>query len=187
MDDDSQGRRATERRGADRRQAPRRAADESLFGALGAATESQGAPDSFFDPGWVAAGDLAPDSRFLTREARRIVAAQDNALARIYRTYAAARAAIGIGLVAAQVLSGWLAVRAPVWLALAVGSPGPGSPHLLRPPPTDRLSERFFITSPPCIPGSSRISPGNVRSAGWIWPRCSRETPASPPRLIWLP
>jgi len=118
MDDDSQGRRATERRGADRRQVPRRAGDESLLGALGAAAEPQGAPDSFFDPGWVAAGDLAPDSRFLTREARRIVAAQDNALARIYRTYAAARAAIGIGLVAAQVLSGWLAVRAPVWLAL---------------------------------------------------------------------
>ena len=118
MDDDSLNRRATERRSADRRQAPRRAADESLFGALGAAADSQGAPESFFDPGWVAAGDLAPDSRFLSREARRIVAAQDNALARIYRTYAAARAAIGVGLVAAQVLSGWLAVRAPVWLAL---------------------------------------------------------------------
>jgi two-component system, NtrC family, sensor histidine kinase PilS len=118
MGDDSRDSRATERRIADRRQTPRRATDESLFGALGVSADSQGAPESFFDPGWVAAGDLTSDSRFLTREARRIVAAQDNALARIYRTYAAARAAIGIGLVATQVVTGWLAVRAPVWLAL---------------------------------------------------------------------
>jgi two-component system sensor histidine kinase PilS (NtrC family) len=43
-----------------------------------------------------------PDSRFLTREARRVATAQDTALARVYRTYAAARAVVGLVLVAAQ-------------------------------------------------------------------------------------
>jgi two-component system sensor histidine kinase PilS (NtrC family) len=63
------------------------------------------AAESFFDPGWLAAGDVPADSRFLLRQARQTARAQDSALARIYRTYAAARAAVGIGLVAVQGLS----------------------------------------------------------------------------------
>jgi two-component system sensor histidine kinase PilS (NtrC family) len=118
MSTDTPGdRRTQDRRTGDRRRAPRRATDDSTAGASGGAS-SLGASDSFFDPGWVAAGDLAPDSRFRSREASRVTAAQGNALARIYRTYAAARAAIGVGLVAAQVASALLASRPTVWVLL---------------------------------------------------------------------
>ena len=110
--DRSGDRREDDRRSGERRRAPRRAADESVNDGRDAAT------DSFFDPGWVAAGDVSPDSRYLSREARRIVAAQDSALARIYRTYGAARAAVGVGLVAAQVVSGLLSVRPSVWVVV---------------------------------------------------------------------
>jgi two-component system sensor histidine kinase PilS (NtrC family) len=114
-------RRRGDRRSGDRRNAapvpapaPAPApADESWFGALGVG-DTKFQPESFFDPGWVAAGDHGPDSRFLSREARRIAAAQDSALARVYRTYAAARAIIGAGLVAAQVTGAMLGVRASV-------------------------------------------------------------------------
>jgi two-component system, NtrC family, sensor histidine kinase PilS len=110
-------RRHDDRRNGERRSGPRRAADESLTDGLDA-EGARNTSDSFFDPGWVAAGDIAPDSRFLAREARRISVAQDTALARIYRTYAAARAAIGLGLVGAQVGSALLASRPPVWVLL---------------------------------------------------------------------
>ena len=74
--------------------------------------------ESFFDPGWLASGDMPTDSRFLQRQARRIVQAQDSALARVYRIYAAARAAIGIGLVVVQGVGSLLSVRSAEWLAL---------------------------------------------------------------------
>jgi two-component system, NtrC family, sensor histidine kinase PilS len=118
MSSDAPGeRRPEDRRAGERRRGPRRANVEPPSSSLeGAAWRSTS--ESFFDPGWVAAGDLAPDSRFLSREARRVTAAQGNALARIYRTYAAARAAIGFGLVAAQVASAILASRPTVWVLL---------------------------------------------------------------------
>ncbi len=50
-----------------------------------------------FDTGW--AMDSAADKRLLSRHARRLLVASDSALTRIYRTYAAARAAIGVALV----------------------------------------------------------------------------------------
>ena len=79
---------------------------------MGVAADSQGeSSESFFDPGWLAAGDTPPDSRFISREARRIVAAQDNALVRVYRTYAAARAVVGVVLVAAQGIGSLLGAR----------------------------------------------------------------------------
>jgi two-component system sensor histidine kinase PilS (NtrC family) len=105
----------TDRRRVERRQGARRAADGADRRASTAPASSS---DSFFDPGWVAAGDLAPDSRFLARTARRVSAAQDSALARIYRTYAAARAAIGLGLVGTQVASAVLASRPSGWVLL---------------------------------------------------------------------
>ena len=74
--------------------------------------------ESFFDPGWLASGDMPTDSRFLQRQARRIVQAQDSALARVHRIYAAARAAIGIGLVVVQGVGSLLSVRSAEWLAL---------------------------------------------------------------------
>ena len=107
-------RRAADRRATDRRGAAGRREDDSLSGAFGSA-DTEAAGDSFFDPGWLAAGDAPTDSRFLLRQARRIVQAQDSALARVYRTYAAARAAIGIGLVGAQAISSLMGARSAEW------------------------------------------------------------------------
>ncbi|MEO5732998.1 MAG: histidine kinase, partial [Rubrivivax sp.] len=97
---------------------------DSLFGALGAssaedaAADSAGGPEPFFDAGWMAAGDVPPDSRFLLRHARRLVQAQEGALARVYRTYGAARAAVGVGLVFAQALGNLLGGRLSEWTTL---------------------------------------------------------------------
>ncbi|MDE2277526.1 MAG: histidine kinase, partial [Burkholderiales bacterium] len=109
-------RRAGDRRRKDRR-GPGRRRDDSFFGAF-SGSEPSAAPESFFDPGWLAAGDAPADSRFLLRQARRIVQAQDSALARVYRTYAAARAAIGIVLVVALGLGSLFGSRGNEWLAL---------------------------------------------------------------------
>ncbi len=105
--------RDAERRSGDRRRADRRARngrrrDDTLFSSTAGDTAGG---DSFFDPGWLAAGDAAADSRFLMRQARRIVQAQDSALSRVYRTYAAARAAVGLGLVLAQAATAMISAR----------------------------------------------------------------------------
>jgi len=113
---DSADRRSGDRRQGDRRQASRHRRDDSLFDAF-ATGDSQGAADSFFDPGWLAAGDGAADSRLVLRQARRAAQAQVSALARVFRTYAAARAVIGVGLVAAQGLGSLLGARNGEWLA----------------------------------------------------------------------
>jgi two-component system sensor histidine kinase PilS (NtrC family) len=111
---------APERRGGDRRVSDRRRRDrrgegpapptESWFGTIGVDGDAS-ARESFFDPGWLAAGEEGSDSRLMTREARRVATAHDTALARIYRTYAAARAVVGLVLVAAQAASGLLGAR----------------------------------------------------------------------------
>ncbi len=102
------GRREGDRRGNDRRRGDRRhpggrRRDDTLFGPSLHGDSAGG--DSFFEPGWLAAGDTPGDSRLLLRQARRAADAQDSALVRVYRTYAAARAVIGVGLVGAQALS----------------------------------------------------------------------------------
>jgi len=87
----------TDRRQGDRRRNDRRRASDAAMADAG----DVGRPgDSFFDPGWLAAGDAPADSR----SGRRPGAAQasESALARVFRTYAAARAVIGLGLVLAQ-------------------------------------------------------------------------------------
>jgi len=109
-------RRQGDRRSGDRRQSGRRHGD-SLFDAFGA-SDAPAAAESFFDPGWLAAGDAQADSRFVLRQARQSAQTQDTALARIVRTYAAARAAIGVGLVAVQGASNVLGARGSDWLAL---------------------------------------------------------------------
>jgi two-component system sensor histidine kinase PilS (NtrC family) len=111
--------RDADRRGGDRRRSDRRGTggrrrDDSLFGAL-AGSDTTGGAESVFDPGWLAAGDAPADSRFLLRQARRIVQAQDSALARVYRTYAAARAAVGVGLVLTQALGSLMGARSVEW------------------------------------------------------------------------
>lgn len=123
-----------ERRSGDRRRSDRRGGhggggsggrrrDDALFAALGGnATPGAGGADSgsesFFDPGWLAAGDMGADSRFLLRHARRVEQAQDSALVRVVRTYVAARAVIGVGLVLAQGLGNVLGTRSAEWLGL---------------------------------------------------------------------
>ncbi|MFT3819331.1 MAG: ATP-binding protein [Rubrivivax sp.] len=109
-------RRVGDRRKADRRAPPPPLGDESWFGAVGVDAErASELNESAFDAGWPAAGEEMADSRFLSREARRVATAQETALARIYRTYAAARAVVGLVLVAAQVAAALAGVR----LALA--------------------------------------------------------------------
>lgn len=115
--------RGRDRRGADRRreaERPRpRAADESWFGALGVDGDTQmrddgqaGDDESRYGGGWAAAG--APeetDSRFLTRQARRIIGSGQTAFQRIYGAFIAARAALGVALIATVALAGLFGVR----------------------------------------------------------------------------
>ncbi len=115
-------RRVGERRRGDRRQSDRRgeghgapqppAAEESWFGVIGVDSDRHAdAEDSFFDPAWAASGETAADSRFIAREARRVATAQETALARVHRTYAAARAVVGLILIAALAASGLLGTK----------------------------------------------------------------------------
>lgn len=89
-------RRAGDRRRGDRRHPGRRA------------TDTTGSGESFFDPGWLAAGEAV----------RRGPGAEDSALMRVYRTYAAARAALGVALVIAMASSAVFGTRAPLAVAL---------------------------------------------------------------------
>ena len=112
-----------ERRHTDRRQNQRRQdqglrSEDSLFGALGGTESQSGGTDSMFDPGWLAAGDAPGDNRFLLRQARRMAAKKDSAFARVFRTYAAARAVIGVGLVAALGVGNLWATRSSESVAL---------------------------------------------------------------------
>src|SRR3989442_3130381 len=96
----------TERRRTDSRRQGRRRDDErtprppeeSWFGALGVGADTQMTGDawteeaeSVFAAGWDAP---AADSRFLSRQARRIVSSGANAVQRIYRAFVGARAAL---------------------------------------------------------------------------------------------
>ena len=96
---------------AERRYGGRRRSDR--HGALGRRSsdsvpggEGDSGVDSLFDPGWLAAGDGPVDSRPSARRAASQAPAQPGASVRVFRTYAAARAAIGCGLVAVQAAGG---------------------------------------------------------------------------------
>ncbi len=99
-------RRKGDRRHNDRRHRGGRRRDDHLFSGIDTLSS-----EPFFDPGWLAAGDRPRDGRLLLGHVRRIAAAQDSALARVFRTYAAARAAIGVGLVLAQGVSSLFGMR----------------------------------------------------------------------------
>ena len=109
-----------ERRSADGRRDDRRAtggrriadAAPSAFGP-----NDQGG-DSFFDAGWLAAGEAQDGGKSLLRQAQHLVQAQDSALARIYRSYTAARAVVGISLVAVQGVGSLLGTRSTESMAL---------------------------------------------------------------------
>ena len=125
--------RPPERRRADRRRSDRRgSADdrrpppgESWFGALGVGDTQL--PDTEFDAAplsggggdaWAQAERDSQDSRFLTREARRIVSAGVTAFERLYRSFVAARAAVGLLLLGLQAVAALAGTSAPMPLLL---------------------------------------------------------------------
>jgi two-component system sensor histidine kinase PilS (NtrC family) len=90
-------RRRTDRRQGDRRSRDAEPAGDSWFGALAGGRGSTQQPphaESMLDE-----GEGGAESRFLAREARRIVSGEGNALRRVFRGYVAARAVLGIALV----------------------------------------------------------------------------------------
>lgn len=120
---------STDRRQGDRRQHDRRdtrhaAQDDSLFGALGVGVDTLGLGDSRHgqgDSGFSAglgASQARPSSTAVRREVRRLLRSPDSAITRIYATYAAARAALGVALVAAQVVTLALGMQASLELVL---------------------------------------------------------------------
>jgi two-component system, NtrC family, sensor histidine kinase PilS len=147
-----------ERRRSDRRtgasaQMGGRRRDDALF-ATTLDADSQGS--AFIDPGWLAAGDIAPDDQRLLRQVRRFAAAQDSALARVFRTYAAARAAIGVGLVLVQGLGSALGMRsleAMAWVALAYAAQAitlwllPRYRELAQPQPRGRRRQQQWLAT----------------------------------------
>lgn len=122
----------SERRGRDRRRtgrddvtAPAAMAEESLFGALGVGfNEADGATNEAnesarFVPGWGESSQPA-DSRFLSRQARRIVSSGSSSFERLYRVFIGARAALGLALLLTQIISSLLGTRTPLALTVAV-------------------------------------------------------------------
>ncbi|CAG1019729.1 two-component system, NtrC family, sensor histidine kinase PilS [Burkholderiaceae bacterium] len=114
-------RRRAERRAKRRPQQP----EESWFGALGVNDDTplgeEGGldePESRYEAGLAAASGAAPDSRFLSRQARRIVSSGQTAFDRIYRVFLGARAALGIALILTVVLAGVFGGRATLPVAL---------------------------------------------------------------------
>ncbi len=133
-------RRAADRRRVDRRQPPRSSPDDAWLSAWGdpgrprapARPDDTGGHDVELDPG--------ADSRFIAREARRLVSTEGAALPRILRTYVAARAALGLALVLAPWLASLMGGRTPLpLLALCLAYAGQAiSLWLLHDPADDR-------------------------------------------------
>ena len=111
-------RRRGDRRGGDRRRPPSSGADDSWLSAWGDPANSRfatrGGEASSYDIDF----DAGTDSRFIAREAVRLVSTDGAALPRILRTYVAARAALALALVLAP------------WLASMMGS-RPAMPVML--------------------------------------------------------
>lgn len=112
-------RRRQDRRRTDRRAPPRPEGEDSWFGALADGAESAlGQPASSELPLPAGAAATISDSRFLAREARRIVSGQGSALRRVLRAYVAARAVLGTVLVAAPWAMVFMGSRPPLALLL---------------------------------------------------------------------
>jgi two-component system sensor histidine kinase PilS (NtrC family) len=107
-------RRRAERRAKRRPEPP----EESWFGAIGVTGDTQLSEDTGFDEkesrydaGLAAAAGAAPDSRFLSRQARRIVTSGQTAFDRIYRVFLGARAALGVALMLTVTVTGLFGTR----------------------------------------------------------------------------
>jgi two-component system sensor histidine kinase PilS (NtrC family) len=99
--------RDADRRRGDRRRAGLRAAEQRPI--------DDGGSDAF---GPTRSASTAGDSRFFDRQVHRLRHAQDAAFARVVRTYIAARAALGLSVVAVQGISAWTGARQPEWAVL---------------------------------------------------------------------
>ncbi len=116
---------AGERRRAERR-AKRRPEppEESWFGAIGVTDtqlgDSGGIDDaeSRYDASLAAAANAPADSKFLTRQARRIISAGQTAFDRIYRVFLGARAALGVALILTVVVAFFFGSRPSLPVAL---------------------------------------------------------------------
>lgn len=75
--------------------------------------------DARFVPGW---GELSQpsDSRFLSRQAQRIVSSGSSTFERLYRVFIGARAALGLALLLTQIISSLLGARAPLALTVSI-------------------------------------------------------------------
>jgi two-component system sensor histidine kinase PilS (NtrC family) len=109
-------RRRGDRRRSDRRQPQGRRREDSLFGALGGAPAEAADTRALFDPGWLSRGDpsaLASDDDEVAEPPASL-----GAPSRVFRTYVAARAGIGVALVAVVGLGSLLAARSGEAVAL---------------------------------------------------------------------
>ena len=107
-----------ERRKGDRRTKRRGPpVEESFFGAEGLTDDLQFGDDeveSRYDGSWPSKPGNESDSRFLSRQARRIFSAGQTTFDRIYRIFLGARAALGIALLLTIVVPALFGVR-PSW------------------------------------------------------------------------
>ena len=120
--------RSSERRSRDRRRGRQKVApEESWFGAFGAlgSTDHGALPrdelpddESRFDKGLQGADAESADSRFLSRQAARVVESGQTAFERIYRTFIAARVALGMALLATLGLAGLFGPRPSILVML---------------------------------------------------------------------
>ena len=101
-----------------------RSPDESWFGVLGVGADTQSLQDETTSAGAArpeasgGATGQATDKQMSSRQARRLLTDADSALTRIFRTYCAARAAIGAALVAGIGATTLVGGNAPAGLAL---------------------------------------------------------------------
>ena len=117
----SHERRRVERRRVERRVPRAPPGEDSWFGALadaGQAAWPQG-PDGDPEASHDADRPGLSDSRFLAREAQRIVSGEGTALHRVFRAYVAARAALGAALVLAPWAMALVGARPPLEVVLA--------------------------------------------------------------------
>lgn len=119
---------SSDTRRGERKRPVQRAGDESWFGAFEHGDDSQAPedsgvpPDSRYEAGLAAGARGEPDSRFLTRRARRIATGESQtAFDRIYRVFLGARVALGIALVIAAALAGLLGTQ-PSYTALLISA-----------------------------------------------------------------
>jgi len=109
VDPDAALRREGDRRRSERRRTDRSSIDESWFAMLGVNVETRPDEDAWDDPdesrlgGWSSTDADSADSRFITRQALRLISGGGSAFQRIHRTFVTARAALGVALVVAQV------------------------------------------------------------------------------------